>query len=590
MKIFISPLILLLVLTASCGGNHNELLVEAESFREKGSWLVDPQFTEQMGSPYLLAHGLGTPVNDASTTVTIPATGKYHVWVRTRNWAKGNWEAPGRFKLAVNGNEFKSILGTGDETWHWQYTGKMLIKDPAVKIELKDLTGFEGRCDAIYLSTKKTEPPAGKDELSSWRKKLHGETEIPEKSADFDLVIAGGGIAGCAAAIAAAEQGLLVAIVHDRPVLGGNASSEIRVHTEGITWKSDRIISMLNTVWWPNGSPEAAKDDTKRHTNMARYDNIKIFLNWRAYTTNTSNGIITSIDARQTATGERMRFSAPLFADCTGDGWIGYWAGAEFMYGREDSASYNENWEEHGELWSPAEADNKVMGSSVLWRTYDAGIPVSFPDVPWAMDVAGDYSATTGTWKWEFSRNDLHQIENAEYIRDHMLKAIYGSFSNAKKEAGNSNLGLEWVGYLVGKRESRRLKGDYIYTFNDERNMTEFPDAVAMETRTVDVHYQQIETDGTKPDFLSEALYYKVDHYFIPYRSLYSKNIDNLFMAGRCFSCSHVGLGGPRVMHTTGQMGVAVGYAASLCKKHNTSPRGIYENHIDELRELIGID
>ena len=590
MKFLIPPMIFLLALTASCGDKHNELLVEAESFREKGSWFVDPQFTEQMGSPYLLAHGLGNPVEDASTIVTIPAAGKYHVWVRTRNWAAGDWEAPGRFKLAVNGNELESILGTGGETWHWQYAGKVVIRDPAVKIELKDLTGFEGRCDAIYLSTKKTEPPVGKDELSSWRKKLHGEAEIPEKSAEFDLVIAGGGIAGCAAAIAAAEQGLLVAIVHDRPVLGGNASSEIRVHTEGITWKSDRIISMLNTVWWPNGSPDAAKDDTKRHSNMARYDNIKIFLNWRAYTANTNNGIITSIDARQTATGERMRFSAPLFADCTGDGWIGYWAGAEYMYGREDSATYNENWAEHGELWSPAEADNKVMGSSVLWRTYDAGILVSFPDVPWAMDVAGDYSATTGTWKWEFSRNDLHQIDDAEYIRDHMLKAIYGSFSNAKKDEKNANLGLEWVGYLVGKRESRRLKGDYIYTFNDERNMTEFPDAVAMETRTVDVHYQQIEADSTQPDFLSEALYYKVDHYYLPYRSLYSMNIGNLFMAGRCFSCSHVGLGGPRVMHTTGQMGVAVGYAASLCKKHNTGPRGIYENHIAELRELIGIE
>ena len=590
MKFFIPPLIFLLALTTSCEDKHNELLVEAESFREKGSWFVDPQFTEQMGSPYLLAHGLGNPVEDASTSVTIPAAGKYHVWVRTKNWAEGNWEAPGRFKLAVNGNELESVLGTGSETWHWQYAGKVVIRDPEVKIELKDLTGFEGRCDAIYLSTKKTEPPAGKDELSIWRKKLHGEAEIPEKSAEFDLVIAGGGIAGCAAAIAAAEQGLHVAIVHDRPVLGGNASSEIRVHTEGITWKSDRIISMLNTVWWPNGSPDAAKDDTKRHTNMARYDNIKLFLNWRAYTANTSNGIITSIDARQTATGERMRFSAPLFADCTGDGWIGYWAGAEYMYGREDSATYNENWVEHGELWSPAEADNKVMGSSVLWRTYDAGIPVSFPDVPWAMDAAGDYSATTGTWNWEFSHNDLHQIDDAEYIRDHMLKAIYGSFSNAKKDEENANLGLEWVGHLVGKRESRRLTGDYIYTFNDERNMTGFPDAVAMETRTVDVHYQQIETDSTKPDFLSEALYYKVDHYFIPYRSLYSKNIGNLFMAGRCFSCSHVGLGGPRVMHTTGQMGVAVGYAASLCKKHSTGPRGIYENHIDELRELIGIE
>jgi hypothetical protein len=320
---------------------------------------------------------------------------------------------------------------------------------------------------------------------------------------------------------------------------------------------------------------------------MAKYDNIKIFLNYRAFTANTVNDSITSVDARHTSTGETKRFVAPLFVDCTGDGWIGYWAGAEYMYGREDSSKYGENLAQYGELWSPASADGKVMGSSVLWRTYDAGKTVKFPEVPWAMDVAGDYSATSGTWKWEFSRNDLHQIDDAEYIRDHMLKAIYGSFSNAKEKPENANLALEWVSSLVGKRESRRLVGDYIYTFRDEKNLTEFDDAVVMEKRNIDVHYQQIDADSAQPDFISEALYYKVDHYYLPYRSLYSKNIKNLFMAGRCFSCSHVGLGGPRVMHTTGQMGVAVGYAASLCKKYNTSPRGVYQKHISELKGLI---
>ena len=107
--------------------------------------------------------------------------------------------------------------------------------------------------------------------LSAWRRAILGETDIPVKSEEFDLVVVGGGIAGCAASIAAAEQGMKVALVHDRPVLGGNASSEIRVHTEGITWKSDRILSMLNTVWWPNGSPDAAQDDKKRHDNINRY-------------------------------------------------------------------------------------------------------------------------------------------------------------------------------------------------------------------------------------------------------------------------------------------------------------------------------
>jgi hypothetical protein len=575
------------LILASCGRQQHEVLIEAESFKDKGGWVVDPQFVEQMGSPYLLAHGLGIPVKNAQTGINLESRGKYYVWVRTKNWAAGNWEAPGRFRLVINGEELRKTLGTGEEKWRWQYAGRTSIKEASVIIELKDLTGFEGRCDAVYMSTVKKAPPDTAEELSAWRKVILGETDIPIKSEKFDLVVVGGGIAGCAASIAAAEQGLKVALVHDRPVLGGNASSEIRVHTEGITWKSDRILSMLNTVWWPNGSPDAVQDDKKRYDNINRYKNIKVWLNWRAYIANSDSGLVTSIDARQTSTGETMRFSAPLFVDCTGDGWIGYWAGAEYMYGREDSTEYNENWDRYKELWSPAIADNKVMGASVLWRTFDSDTPIIFPDVPWAMDAAGDYSATSGTWKWEFSRNDLHQVDDAEYIRDHMFKAIYSSFSNAKKKPENANLALEWVSYLVGKRESRRLKGDYIYTFNDERNMVEFPDAVAMEKRNIDVHYQQIEADSSQPDFLSEALYYQVDHYYIPYRSLYSRNINNLFMAGRCFSSSHIGLGGPRVMNTTGQMGVAVGYAASLCKKYNTNPRGIYEKHLDELEGLI---
>jgi hypothetical protein len=579
-------IIVVIFISSSCVENTHEILIEAESFSDKGGWVVDPQFVEQMGSPYLLAHGLGEPVANAKTELTVPVKGKYYVWARTKNWAPGEWDAPGRFQLIINGRVMKKVLGT-DEGWTWQHVGKTYVKDTLVTVELSDLTGFDGRCDAILFSSTRISPPNDLKDLSEYRKNLSAEGEEPEKTEKFDLVVVGGGIAGCAASIAAAEQGMKVALIHDRPVLGGNASSEIRVHTEGITWKSERILSMLNTVWWPNGSPESVHDDKKRHEHMDSYENISIYLNWRAYATNSISDSIVSVDASHTSTGEIVRFKAPLFIDCTGDGWIGYWSGAEYMYGREDSSKYGENWDLHKELWSPAQADNRVMGSSVLWRTVDKGSPQSFPEVPWAVEVAGDYSATSGTWHWEFSRNDLHQIDDAEYIRDHMLKAIYGSFSNAKKKPENANLALEWTSYLIGKRESRRLTGDYIYTFNDERDMVEFHDAVVMEERDIDVHYQLKLKDASQPDFLSEALFYEVDHYYIPYRTLYSKNIKNLFMAGRCFSCSHVGLGGPRVMHTTGQMGVAVGYAASLCKKYNTDPRGIYTSHIVELQKLI---
>lgn len=584
-KVFL-PVIFILLILSSCRRNRYEVLIEAESFKDKGGWVVDPQFVEQMGSPYLLAHGSGNPVERAKTVSGIPGPGRYFIWVRTKNWAPGNWEAPGRFKIAINGEQMKTVLGT-EENWGWQYAGTESLKDTSVLLELDDLTGFDGRCDAIYLSTENIPPPENLNKLSLWRKNLLHESDIPQKTESYDLVIIGGGIAGCAASIAAAEQGLKVALVQDRPVLGGNASSEIRINAEGITWKSDRILRMLTTSGWQNGSPESALDETKRTENIEKYKNISVFLNWRAYAANATSDSITSVDARHTSTGETIRFTSPFFVDCTGDGWIGYWAGAEYMYGREDSLKYHENLDLYKELWSPAQQDNRVMGSSVLWRTVDKGRPVRFPAVPWAMDVAGSYSATAGTWEWEFSRNDLNQIEDAEMIRDHMLKAIYGSFHNAKQKPENANLALEWTSYLVGKRESRRLVGDYIYTFQDEKKMTEFPDAIAMERRNIDVHYQLKLKDHVQPDFLSEALYYQVDHYFIPYRSLYSRNIKNLFMAGRCFSCSHVGLGGPRVMNTTGQMGVATGYAASLCKKYNTNPRGVYNSHIGELKQLI---
>lgn len=563
-----------------------DMLLEAESFDDKGGWVVDPQFIEQMGSSYLLAHGMGEPVKNAKTEVNFKKDGEYKVWVRTKNWVPGEWKAPGRFQIIVNGLVLENTLGLRSG-WGWEYAGAVQITNKKNTLELVDLTGFNGRCDAIYFTTSDVEPPSSMKKLATWRKTVVMEPLAPKVTKKYDLVVVGGGIAGCAAAIAAAEEGLQVALIHDRPVLGGNASSEIRVHTLGIYGNFERILKKLDTEHYPNGSPEAHKDQIKRDNNVKSYENISLFLNWRAYDAKAVENKISYVDARQTATGERIRFEAPLFVDSTGDGWIGFWAGAEFSYGRESVDKYGEEWKEHGELWSPKQPDNAVMGSSVLWRSYEAEQVAQFPEVPWAMPVARDYAKVKGEWQWEFSRNDLHQIDDAEEIRDHMLRAIYGSFANAKKQPENANRKLEWVSYLVGKRESRRLVGDYIFTLNDAKTGRTFADGVVEETREVDVHYQTVLEDENNPDFISEALFYKTPKYYIPYRSLYSKNINNLFMAGRNFSTSHVGLGGPRVMRTTGQMGAAVGFAASLCKKYDVSPRDIYTGYLNEYMDLI---
>ncbi len=562
------------------------LLLEAESFEEKGGWLVDPQFVQQMGSPYLLAHGLGEPVENAYTTVSFPETGKYHLWVRTKNWVPGNWAPPGRFQLKIQNQLLPTVYGN-EPTWSWEYGGEVSVTAKSQKIELVDLTGFDGRIDALYFDKKKQSPPTDVEALNKWRLQVAKRPADPEKTMQFDYVVVGGGLAGCASAIAAAEQGLKVALIHDRPVLGGNASSEIRVHTLGIYGHFERILSMIDTKHYPNGSPEAYAEDKKRHRNIERYKNIQVFLNWRANGANTTGNSIQSVDAANTITGERLRFKAPLFADCTGDGWVGFWAGAEYMYGREAASKFDEAWPEFGELWSPEVEDNAVMGSSVLWRTYSAVWNKDFPEVPWAMDVARDYAAKEGEWQWEYTNTDIHQIHDAEQIRDHMFRAIYGSFSNFKKQPNTSKLALEWVSYLVGKRESRRLVGDHIFTFNDAKNLTQFPDSVVLESREVDVHFQENLVDAGRPDFISKAMFYKTGTYIIPYRSLYSKNIKNLFMAGRCFSASHIGLGGPRVMLTTGQMGAAVGLAAAVGFKHKVQPRDVYQKHLKEYMDLI---
>jgi hypothetical protein len=577
-------LVIVAVLTLTVSGLYaaSEVLIEAESFANKGGWKNDQQFVDIMGSPYLLAHGLGKPVENASTEVAFPETGTYRLWVRTKNWVPGEWEAPGRFKLVVDGSEIVTVFGT-ETGWGWQNGGTVEITSAKVKIELKDLTGFDGRCDAIYFTTDaKITPPNDLKEMRPWRNQLLGLPDVPPSAGEFDVVVVGGGIAGCAAALAAEKEGLKVALIHDRPLLGGNASSEVRVHAIGVYGKNEELLKGIDTGHWKNGSHQSKEDTVKRHNTMDTATGIEQFLSWRAYGANTKGSKIISVDARHIETGEQKRFTAPVFIDCTGDGWIGFWAGAKFSYGRESADTYGEWWSKHGDKWSPKVADNITMGTSVLWNSQQVKKTVSFPKVPWAMDVAKKRKEINGNWTWEYASNDKNQIYDAEEIRDHILRAIFGTFYNAKKISKNGKTELKWVAYIGGRRESRRLLGDYVFTQKDALSKFYFKDTVAEEKRDIDVHFQ-------RKSYRSGALFHETHGtYYIPFRTLYSKNVDNLMMAGRCFSCSHIGLGGPRIMLTTGQMGIATGYAASLCKKYEVLPRGVYEKHIDELQKMIG--
>ena len=566
------------------------VLVEAASFAKPGGWKLDTQHYQQMGGCYLLAHGMGKPVDNASTTVKIRQSGKWHVWVRTRDWCPGDWQAPGRFKVLVDGVPLKPEFGAQGERWHWQSGGATEVSSSGeIQVELKDLTGFDGRCDAIFFS-KEASPVLPNDdlvELAAWKDRLGGRAGKEIEEQRFDVVIVGGGIAGCGAALAAKYQGLKVALIQDRPLFGGNASQEIRVHTIGIPGKGSAILETIDTPHYPNGHADAIEAQKKREATMAASE-VDLFAHHMAIGLEKVGDRIASVEAREVPTGIIRRFRAPVFIDATGDGWLGYWAGADCRYGREAHSEFGEAWEKHGDLWSPETADNRVMGSSVLWNSEKTDARSSFPDVPWTMPVAKEHSAINGEWYWEYSDNDLNQVDDAEQIRDHVLRAIYGSFANAKKDPKHTKVALKWVAYVAGKRESRRLMGDYIYTMRDMIERRQFDDAVVEEVRDVDSHYQLVLT-GSPSDFLSKALFHDTGGtYYIPFRSLYSKNISNLMMAGRCFSCSHIGLCGPRVMKTCGQMGIATGYAAALCGQHRVTPRDVGQKHIRELRKLIG--
>lgn len=572
------------------------VLIEAESFDQPGGWVVDQQFMEQMGSPFLLAHGMGVPVNDATTTVRLPKAGTYRVWVRTRDWvapwkAKG---APGRFQVLLNGKLLGATFGTSGAAWRWQDGGTIEAAGARATLTLRDLTGFDGRCDAILLSADlEYKPPDSGEPLVRLRRRLLGFAAEPQSAGEFDLVVVGGGMAGSAAAISAARHGLKVALIQDRPVLGGNNSSEVRVHLGGeINQPPYPALGMVVDELDPkrgkgNAAPASNYDDEKKLGVVRAEKNITLFLNTRATGVRMDGRRIAAVLATNIVTGRELVYSAPLFADCTGDGSLGYWAGADYRYGRESRA-------ETGESYAPEIPDQLVMGTSVMWYSEDAGKPVSFPETPWAIQFTDDTAqhATRGDWNWETGQN-RHQVNDFETIRDHGLRAVYGNWSFQKNRARDkekyANLRLGWVAYVGGKRESRRLLGDVILTQQDIEEQRQFPDSAVTATWSIDLHVPEPKHSAQfqGEEFRSIANFGKKQPYAIPYRCLYSRNIDNLFMAGRNISVTHVALGTVRVMRTTGMMGEVVGMAAAIARRHGAAPRVVYEQHLDELKAAL---
>ena len=537
--------------------------IPAQSF-QAGGWSLDPQFMDVMGSPYLLAHGLGVPVADATVAADVPTSGVYRVWVRTRNWAAG---APGRFKVVVNGLALGKTFGAGASEWTWEDGGMVELSAGTVTIALHDQTGFDGRCAGVAL-TQGEGCPQGP---------LTVENLPVSERVDADFVVVGGGLPGTCAAVAAARRGLRTVLVQDRPVLGGNASAEIRVWCAGEA-RYDLVRELRSTFM--NREAALEQSDARRMRIVRETPNLEIRLSTRAFgVEKRADGGIAAVKALDLVHNRAVRFAAPLFVDATGDGWVGFWAGADFRMGREGKAEF-------GESFAPEAADGDTLGASLMWTSADGNAPVPF-EAPWAEPFAQGEEAVNGEWNWEYG---IHRemIAEGEAIRDRLLLAIYGAFSRAKKRKVNANRVLDFCPYLLGKRESRRLLGDWVLSEKDVTEKRKFDDAIATGSWSVDLHYDDCKKGV---DFLTTCRQPHYGRYWIPYRSIYSRNVPNLFMAGRCFSCTHVGLGSPRVICTLAQLGVAAGEAAALCKMRGCGPRGVWEKGlVRELQDRLGGD
>lgn len=575
-------------------------LVEAEEFDNYGGWILDSQFETQMGSPYLLAHGYGTPVADATTTISIPTSGSYNVWVRAKDWVPRHH--PGRFKVSINGEALDTVFGANDQDWNWQLGGKVALRNKTT-LALHDLTGFCGRCDAIFLTQDQSPPPnAVNAESRAWRQRLRGLPGQISDGGSFDVVVVGGGVPGVAAALTAARLGDRVALVQDRPVLGGNASVEIGLSPRGVRGPLVEEISARTST----GDLEAMKL-------LAAETKATVLLSHNVFNAVTRGSQIVAVDARDARTGRETRLSAPIFIDCSGKAILGLYSGAETLFGQESRAEF-------GESLAPPNRSEMHHGNTVFFRTQIAKSPVAFPAVPWATEVAQDYSDLGGqlrtpgienapgpavvspehvpdptvarrmlrpmTHFWEYGQW-LDPYTQAEEIRDHLLRAIFGTFSNVKTldPVAFANLEFDWVAFVAAQGEFRRYKGDYVVTETDIRTHKSFPDAVVQNGGAFCLHYP----GHNKYDF--RLKHWDWDErdgkpYDIPFRCLYSTNISNLMMAGKHISVTHVAGSNTKFMGNGAQHAIATAVAAHLCKRYHTTPLGVYEQHLPELRTL----
>ncbi|MEM6883799.1 MAG: FAD-dependent oxidoreductase [Verrucomicrobiota bacterium] len=573
--------------------------IEAEDFQNYGGWWMDTQFVPRMGSPYLLAAGIGYPVQDATTSITLEETGSYTLWVRNRNWIQNH--APGQFRISVAGKPSETVFGTADSNdWVWQSGGTFELEAGKIDLVIRDLTGYYGRVDALLLvQDSKYTPPTELNEYKKERDRLTGKDTEIEFIGDYDVVVVGGGVAGVNAAIASARNGAKTALIQDRPMVGGNNSAEMGVpvlgpadygkknsRESGLNEEIGRYQSYHFLSKWATGAEHIASQE----------ENLTVYLNRHVYDVEMDKNRITAVRAFDMITTKATRYTGRVFIDCTGDGWLGYYAGSEYMLGRDAKETF-------GDSHAPDKADKLTMsgslfqGSILAYKNKDTGKPYDMDSPEWLWDLRPngdsleerkgfDKSMNSGTW-WHENRNNVDDLWDPEGARDGLIRVSLSyvnwikQHSSLKEKA--ENFKIEALPVTNARRETRRLVGDYVLKEADVREAVLFEDRIGSGGWGLDIHH----IDGI---FSNEGPFDFNTHvptYSVPYRMLYSKDIDNMLFAGRHVSVSRVALGTVRVQGTTGIMGQAAGTAGALCIKHNTNPRGIYQKHIIELQQEL---
>jgi hypothetical protein len=572
------------------------LWIDAEDFTDYGGWLLDTQFVYTMGSAYLIAASVGKPVEDATISVEIPRAGKHRLWVRAKNWLKEH--SPGRFSALVNGHGSGHVLGAADsEDWLWESAGAFNLEEGPARIALRDLSGYYGRCDALILTTDLDYvPPADVQAIQRERARLTGLSLQPRSGGQFDVIVVGAGAAGSCAAIASARMGASTALVQNRPVLGGNASIELGVGVcgAGSSHPNARESGIIEEAGRIRARYECPKMTEPFRRLAKEEENLKVFFNQHVFGVDKrSDSEIAAVKAIDTLTGQITVYRAKMFIDCTGDGWVGYYAGADYRLGRESR-------DEFGEDLAPEKQDQITMSGcimgrlSVSYRAEDTGRPATYRPPPWAAELpTGEEFGrnvrgfATGHW-WLEHPGWIDDLWDPEKARDELLRITYGYWDYVKNgwpdREQASSYRLVYVPIVNAKRETRRLMGDYLLTQQDVQEARVFPDRISYGGWSLDVHHPEGVYSGREGPFDFNP---RVPIYTIPYRCLYSRNIENLLFAGRDVSVTHVALGSVRVQGTLATLGQAAGTAAAMCVERVTTPRGIYRDHIHDLQQTL---